>query len=156
MVRLNFRWRLIEWLSLKATHLSDLLLQNRAWEYTLDDCSKMNKDTLGYSLFSYLDKNNLTFKSKLIRHDMKHILLNYEMKIEDELKLHAFLIGNKSYNLLGIIYLITCSLFVPEVIVKLKVDYKKGKMAEKLKYVDLQNFATSNLNELRNSLNITI
>jgi len=156
MGKLNYRWQFINWLSLKANNLSDSLLQDRFWEYSLDDYSELNKDTLGYSLYIYLDENNLTFKSKLIRHDMKHILLNYEMKIEDELRLHAFLIGNKSYNLLGIIYLTTCTLFVHEMIIKLKTDYKKGKSAKRLKHVQLPNFATSNLNELRDSLNITI
>jgi ubiquinone biosynthesis protein Coq4 len=156
MVRLNYRWQFINWLSLKATSLSDALLNNRAWEYTMQDCSKMKQDSLGYSLYTYLTDNNLTFKPKLIRHDMKHILLGYEMKIEDELKLHAFLIGNKSYNLLGIVYLVTCTLFVPEMIFKLRIDYRKGKSTKKLKHVELQNYAKYNLKELRETLNVTI
>lgn len=156
MGKLNLRWQFINWLSLKATNLSDYMLQSRTWEYTLEDCSKMNKTSLGYSLYSYLTTNNLSFKPNLIRHDMKHILLNYEMKIEDELKLHAFLIGNRSYNIMGIIYLATCLLFVPKTFLELKKDYKKGKSAKKLKHIELQNLATTDLNELRKKLNITL
>jgi hypothetical protein len=93
------RWKLVEWLTVKATDLSDLLLSSRHWNYTLKDCSEMPTNSLGYGLYDYLEKTNLSYKPNLIRHDMKHILLNYEMKMPDELKIHAFLIGNKSYNL---------------------------------------------------------
>ena len=155
MVRLKYRWQFINWLSVKATNLSNLLLQERTWQYNMDDCSKMKTNSLGHSLFKYLDENNFTFEPNLIRHDMKHILLNYEMKIEDELRLHAFLIGNKSYNLMGIVYLLTCLLIVPEMIMKLKKDYKKGKTATTLKHIQLQNYATYDLTTLRQKLNIT-
>jgi|GEM_PF-2015452 len=156
METLKYRCQFIKWLTIKATNLSDYLLKERPWKYTFQECSKMDKDSLGYSLYTYLSENNLTFKPNLIRHDMKHILLNYEMKMEDELKLNAFLIGNKSNNLVGYIYLITCLFFIPEMITKLKIDYRKGKVATRLKSIDLQNLAEVNLTELRNTLNITI
>ena len=63
---------------------------------------------------------------------------------------------NKSYNLLGIVYLVTCTLFVPEMIFKLRIDHRKGKATKKLKHVELQNFAKYNLKELRETLNVTI
>jgi len=154
MERLNYRWQFIDWLSLKATNLSDRLLKDRPWEYTLEDCSKMDQNSLGHSLYNYFSENNLIFKPKLIRHNMKHILLGYDMKIEDELRLHAFLIGNKSYNLLGIVYLITCTLFVPEIIFKLRLEFKKGKTVTILKHVKLQNYATHDLTVLRRKFKI--
>ena len=86
----------------------------------------MSEESLGFKLHTYLLKTNLTYKPNLIRHDLKHILLNYEMKMPDELKIHAFLIGNKSYNLMGIFYLFICIVIVPEIIPVLIKEYKRG------------------------------
>jgi len=35
------RWRAIEWLTIKATNLSNLLLHKRNWNYNLDDLKNM-------------------------------------------------------------------------------------------------------------------
>jgi ubiquinone biosynthesis protein Coq4 len=114
----------------------------------------MPSNSLGYGLFDYLEKTNLTYKPNLIRHDMKHILLNYEMKMPVELKIHAFLIGNKSYNLMGIIYLIICVIIVPEIIPDLKKEYVRGQNATCLKNIDLQHYIKNDLNETRLQLSI--
>jgi ubiquinone biosynthesis protein Coq4 len=146
------RWKLVEWLTVKATDLSDLLLSSRNWDYTITDCSEMPKNSLGYGLYDYLEKTNLSYRPNLIRHDMKHILLDYEMKMPDELKIHAFLIGNKCYNLMGIIYLGICVLIVPEIIPELKQEYKRGQKAKCLKNIDLQQFVKQDIKNVRKHL----
>lgn len=146
------RWKLIEWLTIQATNLSNILLSSRNWEYSINDFNKMPKNSLGYGLYDYLNKTNLSFKSNLIRHDIKHILLNYEMKMPDELKIHAFLIGNKSYNIMGIIYLVICICIVPEIIPTLIKEYKRGKKAICLKNINLQHYVMIDVDLVRKSL----
>ena len=146
------RWKLVEWLTIQATNLSNVLLSSRNWKYTMNDFHNMPKNSLGYGLYEYLNKTNLTFKPNLIRHDIKHILLNYEMKMPDELKIHAFLIGNKNYNSMGIVYLIICVLIVPEIIPTLKKEYLRGKKAVCLKDIDLQQYIKMDKNLVRKSL----
>jgi len=146
------RWQLVTWLTVKATDLSNVLLSSRDWHYNLKDFSKFPKNSLGYCLYDYLQSKNIPFKPNLIRHDIKHVLLNYEMEMPDELKIHAFLIGNRSYNLMGIIYLSICTIIVPEVLPKLITEYKRGRQATCLKNTDLQNHIYQDIQEVRQLL----
>ena len=154
MVRLNKRWQFLEWFTLKSTSLSSYLLKDRPWKYSLKDCSKMAENSLGYHLYKYLNDNNIDFNPNLIRHDMKHILLGYEMKIKDELRIHTFLIGNKNYNILGNIYFLICIMIVPKIVPSLKKDYLRGKQSLQLKNIDLQNYANHDLKKLQKKFRI--
>ena len=146
------RWKLITWLTVQATNLSNILLSSRDWNYDMHDLAKMPSDSLGHGLYAYLNKANLSFKPNLIRHDIKHILLNYEMKMPDELKIHAFLIGNKNYNFMGIIYLMVCVVIVPEILPSLRKEYQRGKNAVCLKQVNLLQYVAMNTETVRQSL----
>ena len=154
MERLNFRWKLVTRLTIWATNLSNIILRDRNWSFQLNDFMKMPINSLGRNLYDYLIKTDLSYKPNLIRHDMKHILLNYEMKMPDELKIHAFLIGNKTYNFMGIIYLIISTCIVPEIIPTLIQAYKRGKKAVRLKNIDIQDYVTKDIEWTRQVLNI--
>lgn len=148
------RWKLITWLTIQATNLSNILLHKREWQYNLNDLKQMPANSLGYNLQHYYLQTGIVYKPNLIRHDLKHILLNYKMKMPDELKIHAFLIGNKSYNPMGIVYLCICILIVPEILPALKKEYKRGQKATCLKNIQLQNYVMLDVNFLRTTLNI--
>ena len=148
------RWKFVTWLTIQATNLSSILLRSRNWNYSLQDFKDMPKGSLGHKLYLYLVTNNITYQPNLIRHDIKHILLNYEMKMPDELKIHAFLIGNRSYNLFGIAYLAICTAVVPEVIPKLIREFKRGKSTPCLKTRNLQNYVCQNIDAVRTQLAI--
>ncbi len=149
---MNTRWKIVNWLTIKVTNFSNFLLRSRNWKYTAEDFKLMPKHSLGKNLYDYLKKNNISYKPNLIRHDIKHILLGYEMKMPDELKIHAFLIGNRSYNAFGILYLIICTLFVPEIIPDLKKEFIRGRSAQCLKKIDLQKLVHHDINNVRKIL----
>jgi len=148
------RWKFVTWLTVQATNLSNIILKSRRWNFDLKDFETMPECSLGYQLQLYLKRNFIEFKPNLIRHDIKHILLGYEMKMPDELKIHAFLLGNKSYNSLGMIYLLVCILIVPEIIPKLVSENKRGKNADCLHAIILQDYLTQDINSLRQKFNI--
>ncbi len=148
------RWKLVTWLTVKATDLSNILLKPRDWDTNISTYKAMPTNSLGLLYFNYLKQHNISFKPNLIRHDMKHILLGYEMEMPDELKIHAFLIGNKSYNLMGIFYLMICLLFVPEIIPRLYQEYKRGQYAVCLKDIDLQQFIDHDISIVRRKFRI--
>ncbi|MCG8577044.1 MAG: hypothetical protein MI810_19340 [Flavobacteriales bacterium] len=151
---MNWRWKLVNWLTLKATDMSALLLRDRKWNYQLQDFAKMPINSLGRKLYEYLTQNRISYKPNLVRHDVKHILLGYEMKMPDELHIHAFLMGNRSHNLMGTIYVAVCLVFVPEQFFKLKKDYLRGKAAVPFRSVDFRNFLQTDLKLCRKQLNI--
>lgn len=149
------RWKFVTWLTVKATAMSDWLLRNRNWRYTADDYRRMPENSMGKKLICYMDQHRIPFKPNLVRHDLKHILLGYEMRMPDELRIHAFLFGNRCYNAMGIIYLAICMLFVPEVTPCLWQDYKRGRKAIPLKKIDLSNFVEQDVDWCRQTWNIS-
>ena len=148
------RWKLVTWLTIQATELSGFLLRNRAWRYDLSDYEKMPGNTLGGQYYLYLKRHQITFKANLVKHDMKHIILGYEMKMPGELDIVAFLIGNKSFNKTGVVYLFICLLIVPEYLPKLRYHYRRGKQAHCLRDYDLSQLVEVDLNTIRKNLNI--
>lgn len=150
----RYRWKLVKWLTIKATDLSDWLLQKRNWKLTAADYRSMPENSVGKKLIQYMDSEKIPFKPNLVRHDLKHILLGYKMNMPDELRIHAFLIGNRCYNPMAICYLIICVLIVPEILSQLKKDFKRGQNALCLKHTNLENYIREDLNESRSKLNI--
>jgi ubiquinone biosynthesis protein Coq4 len=149
------RWQLVTWLTIQATELSDILLKNRNWKYKLSDYQRMAKGTLGHTYWQYIHDNQIEYKPNLIKHDMKHIILGYEMKMPAELDIVAFLVGNKSYNKVAVVYLLVCLLIVPEYALKLKPHYQRGQQARCLRDFDLRDFVEKDLKTIRKHLNIT-
>jgi hypothetical protein len=78
----------------------------------------------------------------------------YEIKMPNELKIHDFLIGNKNYNSIEIVYLIICILIVSEIIPTLRKEYLRSEKAVYLKDIDLQQYIKMNKYLVRKSLSI--
>ncbi len=148
------RWKFVTWLTIQATELSGLVLRERDWPYDLSDYGKMKKGSLGFKYYQCINSKKIEYKAKLIKHDMKHLILGYDMTIKDELNIVAFLLGNKSANKVSIFYLLICLLIVPEYIPKLTKHYKRGKAAQRLKNYNLSVFVEQDLIIIRDKLNI--
>jgi len=143
------RWKFVTWLTVKATDMSDWLLRNRNWRLTAEDYRNMPANSMGKKLIEYMDENKIPFKPNLVRHDLKHILLGYKMNMPDELRIHAFLIGNRSYNPMAITYLFICVCIVPEIIPTLRKDFKRGRTAHCLKKIPLEHFIQADVIDCR-------
>lgn len=141
------RWKFVKWLTVKATDMCNFLLRKRNWKHSLADYRNMPTDSLGNNLADYMEKNNIRFKQNLDRHDLKHIVLGYEMNMPDELRIHSFLLGNRCYNLMSMAYLFICVAVVPEIIPTLRKDFKRGRKAKKMREINLENYLESDLKE---------
>lgn len=150
----RLRWKLANWLSNKAISLSDILLKERIWKYDFCTYQNMPKNTLGYHLSDYLKANKIQYNPKLIKHDFKHILLGYEMKMKGEIELHSFLIGNKDFNLMGFTYLVICLMILPETFKDAKKAYYRGKKAIGLSSINLMEYVEKDINDARKLLKI--
>lgn len=143
------RWKLVTWLTIQATNMSDWLLRKRKWIWTETDYRNLEKGTIGKELITYMDENKIPFKPNLVRHDLKHIVLGYRMNMPDELRIHAFLIGNRCYNPLAVIYLLLCVSIVPEIIPTLKKDFLRGRKTVCLRSIQLEDHITHNLKQFQ-------
>ncbi|MFK8044682.1 MAG: hypothetical protein AB8B72_04255 [Crocinitomicaceae bacterium] len=151
---MNRRWKIVTWLTIQATEISGFVLRERNWKYRVEDYKKMKVGSLGWKYHKLVLSGTIQFKANLIKHDMKHIILGYDMTIKNELNIVAFLLGNKSANKVSTLYLITCLLFVPEYFTKLRKHYKRGQIAHRIKDYNLSNFVEMDLKSIQKTLNI--
>ena len=149
------RWKLVTWITIFATNLSHILVRKRPQSYAFKEYGQMAEGSLGRTYFQYLKSQNIPFKANLIRHDLKHVILGYKMNMPDELRIHAFLLGNRSYNLMAIAYLCLCVMIVPETLNMLKKDFKRGRGTECLKRIKFQDYVHNNLENCRKKFKIS-
>ena len=62
--------------------------------YSENDLKNFPQYSLGKDLVSYLQKKNLKLIPYYVKHDIKHILLNYDTTGEGEVCLQSFMLGN--------------------------------------------------------------
>lgn len=149
------RWKIVTWITILATNLSHILVRKRPQYYDFNEYGRMEEGSLGKTYFQYLTQQNIPYKANLIRHDLKHVILGYKMNMPDELRIHAFLIGNRSYNPMSIAYLSLCLIIVPETISMLRKDHKRGRTTRCLKHINLQGYVNENLEYCRAKFKIS-
>ena len=77
-----------------ALPLLQLLRNEKKFRYTLHQLNTMPENSLGFILGEFLQKRNLQLLPYYARHDIKHILLNYDTTDEGEVSLQCFMLGN--------------------------------------------------------------
>jgi len=110
------------------------------------------KGTLGKEIANCLDAHDLTLVPKFESHDLKHVLLNYQMTPEDEIRMQAFMIGNGNYSFPSFAIFIFGILLLPELGFTFYADFKKGRTTIPISKWTIENFADRNLMELRSIL----
>ncbi|WP_299677088.1 hypothetical protein [uncultured Tenacibaculum sp.] len=108
--------------------------------------------TLGKEIANCLDHYNLTLVPKYENHDLKHILLDYKMTAEDEIRMQAFMVGNGNYSIPSFTILIFGIILLPDLWRTLYSDFRKGKNTIEISEWTIEKYATRNLTELRNEL----
>jgi ubiquinone biosynthesis protein Coq4 len=146
------RWKIVHYFSVFCTNINRLVLKDRPHSYTQNSLQELPSHTVGHIVVKQLQVQGLTYQPKLLFHDAKHVLLNYSMHISDELKLNAFLLGNKSINPLGFIYLFVCCLIVPESLPSLKKAFRRGKSYRSLKKIAFSALISLPLAEARSNV----
>jgi hypothetical protein len=63
--------------------------------YSAEALCSLQKNTLGNDLYLFLQEKKLTLLPYYAKHDLKHILLQYDTTDEGEVCLQCFMLGNK-------------------------------------------------------------
>lgn len=112
----------------------------------------LEKGTLGKEIANCLDNHNLTLVPKYESHDLKHVLLDYKMTAEDEIRMQAFMVGNGNYSIPSFAILIFGAFLLPDLWRTFYSDFKKGKKSISISEWTIEKYATRNLTELRTEL----
>ena len=95
--------------------------------YSKDELKRFPAGTLGNDLYWFLEKRNLPLLKHYARHDIKHVLLNYDTTDEGEARLQCFMLGNGriSFPVLatGLYALIT----MPEYWKRMRFSFQQGR-----------------------------
>jgi hypothetical protein len=119
------------------------------YKLKVSELRNLENGTLGKEIAECLDNHNLTLVPKYESHDLKHVLLNYQMTAEDEIRMQAFMVGNGNYSIPSFAILIFGAILLPELWRTFYSDFKKGKNSIGISEWTIANYATRNLTELR-------
>lgn len=122
------------------------------YEQKVSELRKLQDGTLGKEIAECLDKHNLTLVPKYESHDLKHVLLNYQMTAEDEIRMQAFMVGNGNYSIPSFAILIFGAILLPDLWRTFYSDFKKGKKSIEISEWTIEKYANRNLTELRAEL----
>ena len=108
--------------------------------------------TLGKEIANCLDHHHLNLVPKYESHDLKHVLLNYDMTAEGEIRLQAFMLGNGNYSIPSFAIFIFGALLLPDLWKTFYRDFKKGRQSKSIVHWTIDAYGHYNVQELRSSL----
>ncbi len=112
-----------------ALPLLQLLRNEERFQYTLHQLAAMPEDSLGYSLGQFLQQRNLALLPYYARHDIKHILLNYDTTDEGEVSLQCFMLGNGHLSIPVTATVLYGFFTMPEYWGAFKSAYRRGRQS---------------------------
>ena len=95
--------------------------------FTTDELEKFPEASLGKDLVDFLDEKELELLPYYARHDIKHILLDYDTTDEGEGCLQCFMLGNGHISFPVIATVLYGFVTMPEYWISFKRAYKRGK-----------------------------
>lgn len=147
------RKQLINWLFEVSSKIYTRIYKNqKPWQITKSDLLSYSKNSLGYRLGLFLDKNNFELIPKVERHDCYHVLTGYSTKVEDEIALQYLSLANgkRSPYLYGVVILGT--IILPDYFAYYLQSYKIGKEANVFHNLDFKSLLKVNINTIRQAI----
>jgi hypothetical protein len=108
----------------------------------------MESGTVGRELADLLDRQNLRMLPRFKEHDLKHLLLDYEMNSADELRMQAFLLGNGNRSIPCLLSL-SYGLFRPFLWRSLAKAYWRGRRSPSILHLSIEDCKDQSLKELK-------
>lgn len=108
-----------------AVSLLQFLFPMRAYDDYLNELATFPAGTTGRAVADQLRENGLRFIPNFIDHDLKHIVLEYDMNIADEILMQAYLLGNGNRSIICLLIL-GLAVFRPDLWPEIPVHYRRG------------------------------
>jgi hypothetical protein len=118
----------------------------------LEELDKFTEGTLGKEIATCLKDSNLRLVPGYESHDMKHSLLNFKMTPLDEIRMQAFMLGNGNWSIPSIAIFLYGAILLPGKLPQFIKDFMEGRRAAPIKEWKLDEFAHSELQDIRESI----
>lgn len=110
-----------------------LIRKPPVFPYTARVLKTFPPGTLGFDLIFFLEKKNLQLLPHYAKHDIKHILLQYDTTDEGEVCLQCFMLGNGHISFPVAATVLYGCVTMPEYWQKFKMAYRRGKKSIAIK-----------------------
>lgn len=113
------------------------------------DLQLLKEGSLGKEIANTLAHHHVTLVPRYESHDLKHVLLGYDMTPEDEIRMQAFMIGNGNYSIPSFTIFIFGALLLPDLWSTFHKDFKKGLNTIPISDWTIEQYASQSLMGLR-------
>jgi hypothetical protein len=139
----------------KSFHISVWTIEQfydiAVYEQKARELQELPEGTLGKDIADCLARNGLRLIPGYESHDLKHVLLNFQMTPVDEIRLQAFMLGNGNYSLPSFAIFIFGAIFLPDMWTTFYKDFKNGRNSKPISTWTIEEYAycrTSTLREI--------
>lgn len=99
------------------------------FRYSELELFQLPEGSLGNDLYHFLEKRNLSLMPHYARHDIKHVLLEYDTTDEGEVCLQSFMLGNGRVSFPVLATVFYGFITMPEYWARMKRAFLKGRRA---------------------------
>src|SRR6218665_2432802 len=125
---ISIRSAILVWLTHGlALPILKLIRRPEKFPYAMEALKQFPNGSMGKELANFLQIKNLELLHYYARHDMKHILLEYDTTDEGEGCLQCFMLGNGHLSFPVVATVLYCFATMPEHWSTFKQAYKRGK-----------------------------
>ena len=110
-----------------ALPLLKIIRKPNVFTYSKEELGNFPAGTLGNDLYLFLEKRKLPLLKHYARHDLKHVLLNYDTTDEGEACLQSFMMGNGRVSFPVIATIVYSFITMPEHWSKMKKAFRQGR-----------------------------
>jgi hypothetical protein len=135
-----------------ALPLLKLIRKPNHFTYTKEQLKEMPTGSLGNDLYLFLEKRNLLLLKHYARHDLKHVLLEYDTTDEGEACLQSFMFGNGRVSFPVLATVIYSFITMPEYWTKMRRAYRLGKKSHSIHAWPWNNLLPEQTIGLRNKM----
>jgi len=100
--------------------------------YSKDELKRFPAGTLGNDLYWFLEKRNLPLLKHYARHDLKHVLLNYDTTDEGEARLQCFMLGNGRISFPVLATVLYALITMPEYWKRMRFSFHQGRKSKSI------------------------
>lgn len=125
------------------------------YEHKVRELRNYEQGTLGREVAECLDRHRLKLVPGYESHDLKHVLLGYQMTPVDEIRMQAFMLGNGNITLPSIAIFLYGFILLPYMWNQLFRDFKLGLASTPIKTWTMEEYAGQQTKELRKKVQNT-
>jgi hypothetical protein len=118
-------------------------------KWKVDKLRKLPEGTLGRDIAKCLDDHNLTLVPNYESHDLKHVLLNFQMTPVDEIRMQAFMLGNGNYSPPCFAILTFGLILLPRKWSTFYKDFQRGRKSLPISSFSIDDYSEHQTSELR-------